>query len=84
MDESSRERWLPDGRLRERTATRARTARFGGDGETRVVVGFTAKGEAKSAVALEHARLRDAEAAERMKAFWRGAPDRAEVAARGR
>ena len=30
------------------------------------------EGEAKSAVALEHARLRDAEAAERMKAFWRG------------
>ena len=32
---------------------------------------FSAKGEAKSSVALEHTRLADAEEAERMKAFWR-------------
>jgi hypothetical protein len=57
VDESLRERWLPGGRLRERTATKPRSARFDwGDGETRVVVGFTAKGDAE---------------AERMKAFWR-------------
>jgi hypothetical protein len=36
-----------------------------------VNVFFTAKGEAKSAAALQHARLADAEEAERMKAFWR-------------
>ena len=72
VDESLRERWLPDGELRERTASKPKTARFDwGDGETRVNVGFTAKGEAKSAVALEHERLADAEEAERMKAFWR-------------
>ena len=72
VDESLRERWLPDGRLRERTATRPRSARFDwGDGETRVVVGFTAKGDAKSVVDVEHARLPDAAEAERMKAFWR-------------
>jgi hypothetical protein len=72
VDESLRERWLPDGRLRERTATKPRSARFDwGDGETRVVVGFTAKGDAKSVVAIEHARLPDAVEAERMKAFWR-------------
>ena len=72
VDESLRERWLPDGRLRVRTATRPRSARFDwGDGETRVVVGFTAKGDAKSVVDVEHARLPDAAEAERMKAFWR-------------
>ena len=72
VDESLRERWLPDGRLRERTATRPKSARFDwGDGETRVVVGFTAKGDAKSVVDIEHARLPDAAEAERMKAFWR-------------
>ena len=72
VDESLRERWLPDGRLRERTATRPKSARFEwGDGETRVVVGFTAKGDAKSVVDIEHARLPDAAEAERMKAFWR-------------
>jgi hypothetical protein len=77
VDESLRARWLPDSELRERTATKPKSARFDwGDGETRVIVGFIAKGEAKSTVALEHARLPDAEKAERMKAFWR---DRAAV-----
>jgi hypothetical protein len=72
LDESLRERWLPDGLLRERTATKPRSARFDwGDGGTRVVVGFTAKGDAKSVVDIEHARLRDGAEAERMKAFWR-------------
>ena len=72
VDESLRERWLPDGELRERTATKPKSARFDwGDGETRVVVGFDAKGEEKSSVALEHARLADAEEAERMKVYWR-------------
>jgi hypothetical protein len=71
-DESLRESWLPGGELRERTATKPKSARFDwGDGAMRVNVGFTAKGEAKSTVALEHERLADAEAAGRMKAFWR-------------
>ena len=34
-------------------------------------VGFEAKGDDKSTVALEHERLPDGEAAERMKAYWR-------------
>jgi hypothetical protein len=72
VDESLRERWLPGGRLRERTATRPKSARFDWDGgETRVVVGFEAKREAKSVVAIEHARLPGAAEAEQMKAFWR-------------
>jgi hypothetical protein len=72
VDPSLRERWLPEGGLRERTASKPKTARFDwGDGDTRVIVGFTAKGESKSTVALEHERLADAQEAERMKAFWR-------------
>jgi pimeloyl-ACP methyl ester carboxylesterase len=72
VDESARERWLPGGELHERTATRPRLARFDwGDDGTRVVVGFTAKGDAKSTVGLEHERLADAAAVERMKPFWR-------------
>jgi hypothetical protein len=72
VDESLRARWLPGGKLRERTATRPKSARFDWDeGETRVIVGFDPKGEAKSTVALEHARLADAEQAGRMKTFWR-------------
>jgi hypothetical protein len=73
VDESLRARWLPDGELRGRTTTRPKSARFDwADGRTRVVVGFEAKGDEKSTVAVEHARLADAEEAERMKAFWRG------------
>jgi hypothetical protein len=72
VDESVRKRWLPGGELRERTATRPKAARFDwDDDETRVVVWFTAQGDAKSTVALEHERLSDAEEADRMKAFWR-------------
>ena len=72
VDTSLRERWLPDGELRERTALKPRSARFDwGDGDTRVHVTFAPKGDAKSLAALQHVRLADAEEAERMKAFWR-------------
>jgi hypothetical protein len=72
VDESLRRRWLPEGELRERTASKPKSIRFDwGDGETRVIVGFMAKGETKSTVALMHERLSDAGEAERMKAFWR-------------
>ncbi len=61
-----------DERLSERTATRPRSARFDwDDGDSRVNVSFAPKGEAKSTVAVEHARLPDAGEAERMKAHWR-------------
>ena len=57
--------------LRERTATRPKRARFDwGDDGSRVHVTVDDRG-AKSRVTVEHARLADASAAERMKAFWR-------------
>ena len=72
FDESLRERWLPASELRERTASKPRSARFDwGDGATRVNVVFDAKGDAKSAVAISHERLPDAAEADRMKALWR-------------
>jgi hypothetical protein len=72
VDKSLRQRWLPKGELRQRTVLKPKSARFDwGDGQTRVIVAFMAKGEAKSTVALAHERLPDAEEAERMKAFWR-------------
>ena len=61
-----------DDRLRERTVTRPRSARFDwGDDGSRVHVTFDATDEAKSRIVVEHARLADADEAERMKAFWR-------------
>ncbi len=69
---SQRERWLPDGQLSERTATRPRSVRFDwADGATRVNVVLDAKGAAKSTATIEHARLADAGEADRMKAYWR-------------
>lgn len=72
VDEAERRRWLPGVQLRERTATRPRSARFDwAGGDSRVVVSFVAKGDDRSTVSLAHERLPGAEEAERMKAFWR-------------
>jgi hypothetical protein len=72
VDEEFRGRWLANGELRERTSTRPKSARYDwNDGSTRVIVGFEAKGDEKSTVALAHERLPDPDEAERMKAFWR-------------
>ena len=71
-DVAVRERWLPDGSLHTRTATRPRTARYDWeDGTTRVIVGFEQAGDGRSRVALSHERLPDADAAGEMKAWWR-------------
>lgn len=71
-DESIRQRWLPDATIRVRTATAPRSLRADwADGPTRIVVGFTARGDAKAQVALAHEKLTDADAAARMKAYWR-------------
>ncbi len=72
VDESLRARWLPDGQLSERTATKPKSARFDWDeDQTRVNVTFLAKGENKSTIALEHRRMASATEAERMKNYWR-------------
>jgi hypothetical protein len=72
VDPVRRDEWLPGVVLRERTATPHRTARFDwGEGSTRVIFGFEAKGAGKSTVALSHERLPDSESAATMKAFWR-------------
>ena len=71
-DDSARAAWLPDAKLRLRSANRPKSIRFewAEDG-SRVTIGFLPKGDTRSHVGLEHARLRDAESAERLKAYWR-------------
>ena len=72
VDADLRKRWLPGAVMRERTSQPPHSARFDwGDGATRVNVGLTAKGEAKSQAAVEHEHLPDAETAEQTKAYWR-------------
>jgi hypothetical protein len=71
-DPDLRERWLPGATLEVRTVHPGRSIRADWeDGSTRLVIAFTARGEAKSQVALVHQRVPDAETAERLKAFWR-------------
>ncbi|MGH3482230.1 MAG: SRPBCC domain-containing protein, partial [Nocardioidaceae bacterium] len=72
VDAERRRGWLPDDRLRERTTTRAKSARYDwDDGPSRVVVTFDVKGPAKTTVVVEHSRLADAAQADDLKAFWR-------------
>ena len=72
VDDKQRERWLPGAKLRLRTATPHKSARYDWeDGQTRVMVGFTELGPAKSQIAIGHERLPDADAADAMKAWWR-------------
>ncbi|HEV2755221.1 MAG TPA: hypothetical protein VG318_05525 [Actinomycetota bacterium] len=71
-DERERERWLGDYEIDVRT-TRPGVSITGAweDGTTRLTISFVSKGESKSQVALEHAKLPDARQADEMKAFWR-------------
>jgi uncharacterized protein YndB with AHSA1/START domain len=72
VDEDQRARWLPDARLRERTATRPKSARFDWEnGETRIHATFADKGDGRATASVSHERLPDAAEAARMKAFWR-------------
>jgi hypothetical protein len=72
VDPEERGGWLPGAELRERTATKPKSARFDwGDSGTRVNVTFLAKSQVSSTIALEHRRLGDPDEAERMKAYWR-------------
>jgi hypothetical protein len=71
-DPAVRERWLGGAGFEVRTARPGRSIRANwDDGATRLVVDFTAKGDARSQVALVHERIPDADTADRLKAFWR-------------
>ena len=71
-DERLRGRWLSDGALAVRKATPEKSLRLAWDaGASRVDVNFYAKGAARSQVTLQHSRLPDAAAGERMKAYWK-------------
>lgn len=71
-DPALRERWLPGAPVEVRSAQPAKSFRANwGDGSTRLVVWFTARGESKSQAALVHERLPDAGTADKLKLFWR-------------
>jgi hypothetical protein len=71
-DPGRRERWLPGAGFEVRTARPGRSIRANwDDGSTRLAVGFTVLGEAKSQVAVAHQRIPDPATADRLRAFWR-------------
>jgi hypothetical protein len=72
VDTGLRSAWLTDGTMTLRSSKRGRTARFDwAEGPTRVSVTFEDKGPTKSAAAVAHERLPDAEEAELAKAAWK-------------
>ncbi len=69
-DARTRAEWLPGVELTVRTATRGKSMRITWPDRTSVVVGFDARGAAKSQVAIQHGKLADRAAAARMKEYW--------------
>ena len=71
-DEEVRATWLEPDAVKLRAATPDRTARFDfKDGRSRVNAGFVIKGQGRSLVAIEHARLASPEDVESMRVYWR-------------
>ena len=68
-NDKRRARWLTDARTRVRTAAKPKSLRLDWN-DTIIAVGFVSKGNSRSAVALEHARLPNRETANRLKQYW--------------
>jgi uncharacterized protein YndB with AHSA1/START domain len=69
-DGRTRRRWLPDVKLIVRTTTRDKTMRVSWPDGSSVELYFVSKGTGKSQVAVQHGRLPDRAAVDRMKAYW--------------
>ena len=69
-DSGSRRRWLNGAKVKIRTAAAPKSMRLDWDDRTIIAVGFTAKGKLKSSVAVQHTKLADRKAADRLKQYW--------------
>jgi len=69
-DPKLRKRWLPEPKLVVRTAQKDRSIRITWPDATSVECWFTAKGPAKSSVAVTHSKLTTKDQAEARKAYW--------------
>ncbi|HEX2418243.1 MAG TPA: hypothetical protein VHJ83_09010 [Micromonosporaceae bacterium] len=70
VDESLRDRWLSDAKLRVHTAEPPNSLRADLEDGTRIVVGFTAKGEKRAQLALVHEKLPGSRAVAERRAYW--------------
>jgi hypothetical protein len=69
-DKRNRAKWLPGVDLTIRTATKDKSMRIIWPDGTAVVVGFLSKGGGKSSVYVQHGKLPDKTAADKVKVFW--------------
>ncbi len=70
-DSKTRNRWLDEGPLVFRKATRNKSMRITWcDKKTSIEVNFYAKGDAKAQVTVQHSKLPDAKRGEQMKKYW--------------
>jgi len=71
VDKRMRNKWLPETTMEIRTASENKSLRITwSDGTSNLDVDFSAKGESKCSLSVEHSKLKDAKAAARMKATW--------------
>ena len=76
-DPRARARWLLDAPVEVKRSSDGKSMRMTWTvGDSSVEVGFFAKGAGKSAVQVQHGKLKSAAAVARQKAFWRDALDR--------
>lgn len=74
QDARTRRRWLADPEFLLRKATANKSMRITWvDGKTSVEANFYAKGAGKSQITVQHNKLADAKAVERMRSYWGGA-----------
>lgn len=77
QDDALRRRWLPDHNITIRKATADTSMRITWrDGSSSVEAYFSAKGEGKSQVAVQHRKLLSATEAAEMKVYWSNALQR--------
>jgi hypothetical protein len=69
-DAKLRRRWLVGASVGIRTSTPPKSMRLDWEDGGIIAVGFIAKGESKSTVAVQRGKLPDREAADRMKRYW--------------
>ena len=76
-DDKLRAKWLPNGKLEITTATPGKYVR-GKWGDSRLSVGFYAKGSEKTQVAVDHGKLASSNESAKMKSYWFAALNRLE------
>jgi hypothetical protein len=68
-DARQRAKWLPE-KIKVRSTNANKAMRLAWDDDTPVVLGFYAKTADRSSVAVQHSKLPDKAAADRLKAMW--------------